>query len=155
MIQPQDVFNREYDATTAALDVWAATLADVASIEREKTPTYWRLSMRPSEPNACAVELMLSRNQTYDLELANVALTNEPVLDFSLFRQLLDAIVGGSVISRSWSAQATGTELMREAVVPLADGHDWLIRRILHAGTAPTELSALASDHVFLPYRRA
>lgn len=154
MIQPQDVFNRGYDTTIAGLDEWVATLADVAIIECERTPTYWRLSMRPSDSNACAIELMLSRNQTYDLELATVALTNEPLLDFSLFRQLLDAIVGGRVISRSWSAQATGTELMREAVVPLADGHDLLIRRILHAGTAPTELSALASDHVFLPYRR-
>lgn len=153
-MQPQDVYNRAFDATTAAMDRWIETIKDVAHVEREQTNNYWRLRVRPFEPNSCAAELMLSRSQTFDLEIATEGLSSQPVTDLSLFQPLLQAIAEGRAVKRNWSASATGVELMREIIVRLTDGREWTMRRMVSAGTAATETSALANDRVFVAYRR-
>lgn len=154
-MQPQDVYNRGYDATITALNRWIATLSDVAAIECEQTAGYWRVRICPFERNACAAELMVSRQQTFDLEVANEGMLGEQVADFSLFQPLLEAIARGNAVCRTWSAMATGSDLMREVIVKMADGREWSMSRIVTAGTAATELSAVANDRVFVAYRRA
>ena len=153
-MQPQDVFNRGYDATTAGLDRWVGTLTDVAHVEREQTPSYWRVRIRPRCSNTCPAELMLSRGQTFDLDVGNETIIAQPATDLALFQPLLEAIAHGQVVSRVWSAQATGAELAREIIVQLPDGRAWSTRRLVTAGTEETDLAALANDRAFLAYRR-
>ncbi len=154
-MQPQDVYNRQYEATTAALDRWLTTITDVAAIDKERTADYWRVQIRPFQLNACPVELMISRNQTFDIDIGSESLTRQPVKDLTLLQGLLLAVASGNLILRTWSAQATGAELTREIRAHLEDGREWSMRRLLHAGSAATELSAVARDRVFVAYRRA
>lgn len=153
-MQPQDVFNRAFDVATAELDRWLTAQASVASIDRESRPWYWRARIRPHVANACSAELMLSRNQTFDLEIGDEGLASQPISDFSLYLPLLQEVAAGNVVIRSWSALATGGILTREAIVTLPGGQFWSIRRFISAGTVGTESSAVARDQHYVPYRR-
>jgi len=154
-MQPHDVYNRNFDVATAELDRWLPCLADVADVDREATGAYWRVALQPHVRCGCPIELMLTRAQTCDVEIGPEGLSNQPVTDFSLYLPLLQAVVDGHVVHRRWSALATRCVLTREIVVHLADGREWSVRRVVSAGTAATEQTATASDHVYLPYRRA
>ena len=154
-MQPQDVFNRTFETTTAALDRWLDTIATDALIDRERTSEFWRVRLRPHQANACPVELMLSRGQTFDLDIGSESAVGHPVVNFSLFLPLLQAIAEGHVTHRAWSAQATGSVLTHEMIVRLPDGQDWTMRRLIMAGTAATELSAVARERSYVPYRRS
>ena len=153
-MQPQDVFNRGFDAAIASLDRWLDSIKDVAHIDREETAQYWRVRVEPRCPNTCPAELMVSRHQTFDLDIASECIVDQPASDLTFFQTLLEAVCDGRVVSRIWSAQATGAELTREVIVDLPDGRAWSTRRLISAGTAATDLSAVASDRVFVAYRR-
>ena len=145
-MQPQDTFNHAFDATTVALDRWLDSLADVATVEREHTADFWRARITPLESRSCPVELMLSRAQTYDLELGPESVANQPVTDLDLFLPLLQSIVAGDAVTRSWTAIATGSELTREMLVRLLDGQVWALRRIIAAGGATTSAITFAAE---------
>jgi hypothetical protein len=153
-MKPQDVFNQAFDRATAELDAWLPSLADDAVIDRERMPMYWRARLIPHQANACPVEVMLSRSQVFDIEAGTESAEGQPLQDFGLFLPLLQAVVDGHVIQRTWLSQATGSELNREWIVEIAPGQTWSMRRHVRAGTAATELSAVATDHAFVPYRR-
>ncbi len=153
-MQPQDVFNRAFDDTTAAIDAWLPSVAADAAIEHERTPRYWRVRLVPHQPNACPAELMLSRDQHFDFEAGSESVVGQSVQDFSIFLPLLKAVVDGRVVQRSWTAVATGAELTREFIARLAPDKEWPIRRIVHAASAATEMSALAEDRAFVAYAR-
>ena len=153
-MQSQDIYNRDFDAATAVLDRWLRSLAPVAAIDRENTQGYWRARLNPHEPNTCPAELMLSRSQTFDVEVGPEGLANQPVSGFALFLPLLQAVAGGQVVHRTWSALATGSAVASEILVHLAAGQQWTARRIINAGSASTELTATAREHVYVPYRR-
>lgn len=153
-MQPQDVYNRQFAATTAALDQWIATIQDVAAIDHERTVDYWRVQIRPYQANACPVELMISRNQTFDIDIGSESLTKQPARDLRQLELLLRAVADGNVVLRTWSAQATGAELTREMRAHLEDGREWTMRRLLHAASAATEISAVARDRIFVAYSR-
>ena len=153
-MQPQDVFNRNFAATTAALDAWLATVSADAHVDREKTTDYWRASVRPNQANTCPVELMLSRNQTFDLDVANESIVGRPIADLGLFLPLMEAIAAGRLVHRSWRSSATDAGLTSEIIVSLAGGENWSMRRLIRAETAATENSAIARDRSFVPYRR-
>lgn len=153
-MQPQDVYNRQYAATIAVLDRWLDTIRDVAAVDREQAAEYWRVQISPYQLNACPVELMISRNQTFDIDIGSESLAQQPARDLTLLQLLLEAVAAGNVVLRTWSAQATGAELTREVRARLDDGREWTMRRLLHAGSASTELSAVARDRVFVAYRR-
>ena len=153
-MQSQDTYNRDFDANIAVLDRWLDTLTMVAAVDRESAGAYWRARITPHEANSCPVELMLSRDQTYDIEVGPESLVHQPVAGFGIFLQLLQAIADGRVVRRSWSALATGCALTQEIIVRPPDGHDWSIRRVVNAGSAISEQTATARDHVYVPYRR-
>lgn len=153
-MQPHDVFNRAFDATTTQLDQWLTLVAADADIEHERTANYWRVRLRPHQPGACPVELMLSRSQSYDLDAGSESVVAQPLTDLNLFQPLLQAVADGHLVHRTWAAQATGRVLTHELIVHLADGRDWRTRRIVHAGTAATELDAIARDRSYVAYRR-
>jgi hypothetical protein len=153
-MQPQDVFNRNFASATAALDQWLSTLPPDARVDREQTADYWRASIKPQQPNACPVEMMLARSQTFDLDIASESVVGRPIADLGLFLPLLEAIAAGRVVHREWRSLATGAGLISEIIVTLADGQNWSMRRFIRAETADTESSAIAHDHTFVPYRR-
>lgn len=153
-MQPQDVFNRGFDDATAAIEAWLPSMAAHATIDHEQAGRYWRVRLIPHQPNACPVELMLSRDQVFDCDIGPESAENQPIADLGLFLPMLWAITDGRVLLRSWRAQATGSELVRELVVDLAPDQIWSMRRRVRAGTATTEASAVASDQVYVAYRR-
>ena len=153
-MQPQDVFNRAYDTTTADIDAWLATLDGVAAIEREKTDQYWRVRLRPREASACPIELMLSRAQVFDCDIGDESVAGQRIVDLGLFLPLLEAVADGLVILRSWSSLATGSVIVREQIVLLGPDQTWSVRRMVRAGTAATEATAVADDHVYVGYAR-
>lgn len=153
-MQSQDTFNRDFDAATAILDRWLESLDGVSAIDREKTQGYWRARLDPREPNTCPAELMLSRSQTFDIDVGPEGLARQPIDGFALFLPLLQAVADGHVVHRLWSALATGSALTSEILVQLADGQYWSTRRLINAGAVTTDLTATARDHIYLPYRR-
>lgn len=154
-MQPQDVFNRAFDATTADIDSWLPTLRGVAAVEREMTDQYWRGRLRPHEASACPIELMLSRAQVFDCDIGNESVVGLRIADLGLFLPLLKAVADGRVILRSWSSLATGSVIVREQIVLLGPEQTWAVRRMVRAGTAATEATAVADDHVYVSYGRA
>jgi hypothetical protein len=153
-MQPQDVFNRAFDDATAAIDAWLSTVAGTAIVDREKTDTYWRLRLTPHEDTACPVELMLSRAQTFDCDIGRESAEAQPITDLGIFLPLLKSVTEGRVFLRTWSSLATGSEIMREQIVRLSDAQMWSIRRMVRAGSAATEATAVARDHVYVGYKR-
>ncbi len=153
-MQPQDVFNRGFADATAAIDAWLPSMAAHAAIEREQAERYWRVRLTPHQPNACPVELMLSREQVFDCDIGPESAENQPITDLGLFLPMLRAVTEGRVLLRRWRAQATGSELVRELVVDLAPEQSWSMRRRIRAGNATTEASAVACDQVYVAYRR-
>jgi hypothetical protein len=153
-MQPQDVFNKTYEATTASLDHWLASVEPDAVIDHERAADYWRVRLIPHATTACPVELMVSRQQTFDLDIGAESLIGQPITDLAIFQPLLEAVVSGHVVARTWSAVATGAPLTKEVIVTLETGEQWPINRRISAGTAATELSAIAQDRVYVPYRR-
>ena len=66
----------------------------------ERTPAFWRLALLPHAANACPVELILHRDsQTYDIQLGHEAYEAKAIEAFRLFEPLLDAVVGGQVVT--------------------------------------------------------
>jgi hypothetical protein len=153
-MQPQDVFNRAFDDATAAIDAWLPTVAADTSVDREKTDRYWRVRLTPHEAGACPVELMLSRAQTFDCDLGQESVAEQPIADLGLFLPLLKSVTEGRVLQRTWTSLATGSEIMREQIVLLGSDQTWSIRRMIRAGSAATEATAIANDHAYVGYRR-
>jgi hypothetical protein len=153
-MQPQDVFNRAFDDTTVAIEEWLLTLAPHAVVEQERTANYWRVRLKPHQANACPAELMLSRQQVFDLDVGSEGVAGQHIQDFRVFKPLLEAVVAGRCVTRSWNSQATGAELTREFIANLDAERQWTIRRVVHAGSTATELTAVARDHVYVPYDR-
>jgi hypothetical protein len=154
-MQPQDVFNRAFDDATAAIDAWLPTISAAATIDRERADRYWRVRLTPHEPGTCPIEIMLSRDQVFDCDLGHESAAAQPIADLGLFLPLLKSVSEGRVLLRAWSSVATGSEIMREQIVLLGRDQTWSIRRMVRAGSAATEVSAVADDRVYLPYRRA
>jgi hypothetical protein len=138
----------------AALTTRLPSIAAHAKIDRELAGRYWRVRLKPHQPNACPVELLLSRDQVFDCDIGPESAENQPITDLGLFLPMLWAITDGRVLLRSWRAHATGSELVRELVVDLAPDQTWSMQRRVRAGTATTEASAVASDQVYVAYRR-
>jgi hypothetical protein len=104
------------------------------------------LGCRPLQP---------SRNQVFDCDLGHESTAGQLITDLGLFLPLLKSVSEGRVLLRAWSSMATGSEIMREQIVQLGRDQAWSIRRMVRAGSAATEATAVADDHVYVPYKRA
>lgn len=122
---PEDTFRRAFEAATADLTRFAEAQREAAAVEHEMAPGFWRLAMRPLAVNACPVELLLHRGQTRDLAIASELYEATPVGDLALLRQMLEAIVAGRVVTRTWSSGLTGAAVACETIVTLAGGLVW------------------------------
>lgn len=150
-----DAFRARLDAATARARALASRFGDVATIEHEETPTFWRLGMRPDTAGACAFEAIVDiASQRLDLTVGPVTIEGIADCDPGLLSDMIEAIAGGDVAVREFTTAATGAFHSAELIV----GHDpplWstVQRRSPIAGRLPAA-DCIASDRPFAPYRR-
>jgi hypothetical protein len=153
-MQSDDLFRRAFEATCVRLTAWADEHRDVATIDHERAPDYYRLSVMPTAANACAVELMLHRpSQSYDLQIADDMWEGLPIPDLNTFVPLLDAIVAGRVVVRRHRAAGSGILLKVETLVSPVTG-PVTFSRLTDLGRSLPDGNALAQDQHAVPYRR-
>ena len=150
-----DVYRAGLAASFAALKRAVEPWADVAMIDTAETADFARLSLIPHANGACPVEIMLRRDQFYDIALGSEFYEDCPVDTFDLFLPLIMAVTRGDVIQRRHLSAATGSERAIATIVTLPDGALWQ-RGHAHpaiANAIPDEATVF-NDRSFLPYRR-
>jgi hypothetical protein len=148
-----DVFRSRLQATVESLRYFVPLIADVARSEEKSAVDYWKLSLAPYTPGACAIELILHGTQRYDLMIASQVYEDREIKSLELFFPLLEAVTAGRVVERSWFSLTTGATVARETMVTLAKGKLWQDGSGLSATTRQEE-NLRREDRHFLPYRR-
>jgi hypothetical protein len=148
-----DVFRTKLGETTAALEGWAKKMGPFAQVERSETN--WRIKLVPPVPNACPCELILRRDQRFDLAIGEETYEDFPVRDLDLFLPLLEAVVAGNVSTKRWVSSATGLEYQVETVVPLPDGTSWRADRRNPLAPDPPEINLECEGRQYVPYFRS
>ncbi|MEQ1647382.1 MAG: hypothetical protein ABL898_02250 [Hyphomicrobiaceae bacterium] len=151
---PEDVFNRGYEAVVAELERMVTALEPVARVDRERAPTFWRTRLTPHTRNACPMELVIHRNQRFDLVLDTEVAEGQLIGALSMFPKIVAAVSGGRVVLRTHRAQATGASVAREAIVSLGEGDAWSNKNALLASSSDSEHGAVYADRHFTPYAR-
>lgn len=149
---PRDQFDRRFDTVAAALLAWAETLRDVAEVTIETTPAFWRLRLDPCANGPCPVELILHRNQTFDVMIAAEAYEGEALRglgDLEAMEPLLAAIVAGNVTTETVRSSATDRLLTITTVVGPAAAP--LFQRTRNSGIAGSGIVAVRH---YPPFRR-
>lgn len=159
-MQPDDVFQRAFDETTARLDRWLAELAAAAHIELERQTDFWRVHAVPFEPGACPFELILHRRQRADLSIGPETYENlsigvaGDIREIGLLPQLLEAIAAGRVTTRTWASYSTAVPRRIETLVICEDRTVWQRGRDLPLASVVAPGECIRHDHWYLPYRR-
>jgi hypothetical protein len=152
-MQSDDVFLTNFRATVSGLEAWAAGLAAVAAIETESDESCWRVACVPHAAQACPFELMLRRDQRFDLTVGPETYEDQPIASLDMFQPLLAAIVAGRVVTSVWSTAGTGLRTGLETrIMPLA-GAPWSASHALNA--RPQIAGEIQRrDHHYVPYAR-
>ena len=148
-----DVFRPKLQETIAALEKWAKQIGQFAQVERSETN--WRIKLEPPVPNACPCELILRRDQRFDLVIGEETYEDHPVRNLGLFLPMLQAVVAGNVSTRRWISSATGLEYQVETVVPLPDGTSWRAERRNALAPDPPEINLECETRQYVPYFRS
>jgi hypothetical protein len=148
-----DIFRPKLQETIAALEEWAKQIGPFARVER--SATNWRIKVVPPVPNACPCELILRRDQQFDLVISEETYEDLPIRDLALFLPLLQAVVAGNVTTRRWISSATGLEYQVETVAPLPDGTSWRGERRNALAPDPSEINLECEARHYVPYFRS
>jgi hypothetical protein len=152
---PDDVFRERLEQTLIALEAWADEIRDYADIEISASERYWGMDVQPHFPNACPFELLVHRDQTFDLALDREHYEKRPIERFDLFLKLAKAIAAGRVERIETRNALTGVLIAIATRVEIAEGWDWLGRRtVLKQSLHALEQSEECQAFRFLPYRR-
>lgn len=152
---PDDAFREQLEQTLIDLEAWAREMRDCADIEITASEQYWRMSVRPHFPNACPFELLIHRNQTFDLGLGGQHYEKKPVERWDLFLKLAQAIAAGRVDRIETRNALTGVLIAIAMRVEIAEGWNWLGRHtVLKRSLNALEQSEERQTFRFLPYRR-
>jgi hypothetical protein len=149
-----DTFLAKLSQTVASLRAWTGFVADVATVEYAETDDCWHLGLTPHVPNACPVELLMRRDQRFDLRIAGETYEDRPIATLDLFQPLIEAIADGRVITRHTVSRLTGIVHATSTVVTLADG------TVFEDGRQNPDAPRLRDpplerrDIHFVPYRR-
>jgi hypothetical protein len=108
----------------------------------------------PPIRNACPCELVLRRDQKFDIRIGEEAYEGLPIASPSLFLPLLQAVVAGNVVTRHWVSSTTGLAYSVETLVNLPDGTSWRGERRNPSAPEPSELNLECENHHYLPYFR-
>lgn len=157
---PQDQFNRRFDDLVASLSAWSDALRDTAELMTEVTQTYWRLRLDPQAAGACPVEIILHRNQTYDMMIGQESYEGLPLDAIETVQQVVAAIARGEVMTRITRSAATDQPIGVSTVV----GHEESplferTRSVTHPLSPAAPRNVAVSDAVthrrhYTPYRR-
>ena len=148
---PTDVFVRGFDKTVADMRAWLGARRGAARVEEETAPTYWRCAMSPVIAGACPVELILHRDQRFDITIGTETYEGRLIENIAVFLPLLDAIAEGRVVTRQSFSTRTGAPAGVETLVTLSHGATWTARR---AGLASTDGALETRDRYYVPYDR-
>ena len=123
-MQSDDAYRNELHALIRELRAWIEGFAEIVEYEATEAADYWRLAVMPRAATACPIELILHRNQRYDMTIGRETYEDRPIESLGLFQPLLQAIVEGHVITRTWTTLATGAHHSVETIVDLG-GEIW------------------------------
>lgn len=156
-MQPLDVFRQHFDTAVQTLEQWAGRQRDVAEVVVERAAGFWRVSLLPLSPTACAIELILHRNQTYDIMIGGESYEGLAVASLDDFEPLLAAIVDGRVRTRYDHRGATNALAGVMTEVMIDGGKVWQQARVVGsvATRAQTDPSVISRERHYAPYRRA
>jgi hypothetical protein len=152
---PDDTYRTTYLSTIRTLEQWLGTQQVVADVEVSRADGSWRARVTPHASNACPFELVLRRDQHYDLSIGGETYEDQPIDSLSLFPELLEAIAGGHVISRRLTSVATGTVQAIETHVRPHGGIEWSGRRTFNRLRPATEPELVIHDRHYVAYSRA
>ena len=160
---PSDATHRsKLQQTIASLKAWTGFVADVAriedtSVEDPDRGTAWRLALIPRTAHACPVAIVLHADQHYDLTIGGQTYAGLPVTSPDILLPLVEAIVGGRVITRRAFSTATGLQRSESTLVTLADGRVFEDGQLVAAAglAVATDDSTEIHDTHYLPYRRS
>ncbi|MGL4397382.1 MAG: hypothetical protein ACRCS9_12640 [Hyphomicrobium sp.] len=155
-MQSDDSFRSSLDATIRQLDAWARSVGEIATAEISRDAATWSLRVQPHVIGACPFELLLRRDQRYDVVVAGEIYEDLEIDDWNLFHHLVTAIAAGDVARLDRRSALTGALLSRATRVTCADGSTWLRARTLagQPAVAPSSGDVTTVARAFLPYRR-
>ena len=148
---PNDLFQRSFDKTIGDLRGWLSARTTFARVDEEAAPTFWRCALSPTIAGACPVELILHRDQRFDITIGAETYEGRKIENIGVFLPLLDAIAEGRVVTRQAFSTRTGAPAGVETQVTLSHGALWTERR----GAAAANGSAIETrDRYYVPYER-
>lgn len=151
-MQPQDHFERRYEAATIALAAWGETLQDVADVIVERAVSYWRLRLEPNASGACPIEIILHRGQVYDVMIGSESYESLPLDDPDKLMPTLEAIAAGQVVT--WTRRSAMTNRPIEIATIVGAAPNPLFERSRTTGALPVPSDIVVERH-YVPYRRA
>jgi hypothetical protein len=149
-----DTFHARLLATMASLRAWSGFVADVAAIEDAEIGDAWHFGLTPHMPGACPVDLVLRRDQRFDLTVAGQSYEDREVASLELFPPLMAAIADGRVVRRRAVSRATGLVHHTSTIVRLPDGSVFEAGYPSPGGPVLADPTLEWRDLHFLPYRR-
>ena len=139
----------------SALETWARVNSDVALIETEIAPAYWKMSVAPHTVGACPFELKLHADRRFDLAIGGEVYEDKPIDGLDFFVMLARAVAAGRVERVAVVSALTGSVDAIETRVTLEDGWAWIgERRTGLRGTRRMDTAQELRTHRFLAYRR-
>jgi hypothetical protein len=117
-----DVFRQRFEAARARIADWIAANRDVATIEEELTPTFWRLAVTPHAAQTCAFEMILhTERQRLDLAVADETYEDMPAPPCEELPLIIAAIAAGAVLIRRHVTTGTGVPVRSETMIGAPD----------------------------------
>lgn len=150
-MQPQDQFDRRFDATVEALAAWAATMRDAAEVTTESTATFWRLRLDPRAAGGCPAEVILHRHQTCDWMIGAEAYEGLPLDTLDAIQPLLMAIAAGE--AATITTRSAMTNRLVEVSTRVGDADMPIFARARTVSRAAVAGDVTEAKH-YLPYRR-
>jgi hypothetical protein len=150
------MFRREFEGATGQLTTWAEHQRDAADVEFERSHDFWRLKLTPHVANACLIELILHRaTQSYDLQIGSESWEGLRITALDAFQPILEAIVAGFVVTRSFHAVSSHALLRVETTIESSRGAAVCLDRTTVMGQRLCGPEMIIRDRHWLPYRRA
>lgn len=147
-----DAFRNRLHETIRTLRARCEELKSVASIRETETEDYWGVWLCPHAPTACPLELILHRDQRYDVTIGSETYEHLSADELALLPRLLDSVADGTVITRTWATRATGMTHSIQTIVPL-DGSLWQASEETAVAARVPRDDCLATDRHYAPYR--
>lgn len=150
-----DVFMTGLNSLIASFEYFTPSVKHVADVATENAlPAYWRLAARPRLRSACPFDLIVHGNGRFDIAVGPEVYEGLPAADLTLLQPLLQAIVDGAVVTRSWTTAGTGQLRRIETMVSPKGREMWRQTRDEPAVAHVPLEACIRRDHHYTPYMR-